>query len=121
MFGGVEQLIRESSDWAYRDQAQLATGFENWNTSDPPDPSTNWLNGPNGDASASFPVPQQQVQAPVAPAAAAAAPVVPTYGMPNGVATSNAVNANTYAMMNWMNGANPYTNMMNYDEDEWYR
>jgi hypothetical protein len=24
-------------------------------------------------------------------------------------------------MMNWMNGANPYTNMMNYDEDEWYR
>jgi hypothetical protein len=121
MFGGVEQLIRESSDWAYRDQAQLATGFENWNTSDPPDPSTNWLNGPKGDASASFPVPQQQVQAPVAPAAAAAAPVVPTYGMPNGVATSNAVNANTYAMMNWMNGANPYTNMMNYDEDEWYR
>jgi hypothetical protein len=111
MFGGVEQLIRDSSDWAYRDQAQLATGFENWNTSDPPDPSTNWLSGANGDASVSFPVPQQQVQP----------PAVPTYSMPNGGATSNAANANAYAMMNWMNGANPYTNMMNYDEEEWYR
>lgn len=30
MFGGIEQLLHESGDWAYRDQAQLATGFENW-------------------------------------------------------------------------------------------
>lgn len=30
MFGGVEQLLHESNDWTYRDQAQLATGFENW-------------------------------------------------------------------------------------------
>jgi hypothetical protein len=120
MFGGVEQLIRDSSDWAYRDQAQLATGFENWNTSDPPDASNNWLNGPNGgDSSASFPISQQQVQPPVPPAAAA--PVVPPYSIPNGGVTIDAANANAYAMMNWMNGANPYTNMMNYDEEEWYR
>ena len=117
MFGGVEQLIRDSSDWAYRDQAQLATGFENWNTTDPPDPSANWL---NGDGSASFPVPQQQVQAPVPPAANTAA-IVPPYNMPNGGGTRDAANANAYAMMTWMNGANPYTNMMNYDEEEWYR
>jgi hypothetical protein len=31
MFGGVEQLIRESQRWASRDQAQLANGFANWN------------------------------------------------------------------------------------------
>jgi len=124
MFGGVEQLIRDSSDWAYRDQAQLATGFENWNTSDPPDPSANWLSGPNGDGSAAFPIPRQQVQAPVLPPAAAAAAVVPpAYSMPNGGATTTAANANAdaYSMMTWMNGANPYTNMMNYDEEEWYR
>ena len=30
MFGGVEQLIRESQDWIYRDSVQVATGFDNW-------------------------------------------------------------------------------------------
>lgn len=30
MFGGVDQLLRESQDWVFRDQAQLASGFENW-------------------------------------------------------------------------------------------
>jgi len=30
MFGGVEQLLRDSQDWVFQDQAQLATGFENW-------------------------------------------------------------------------------------------
>jgi len=30
LFGGVDQLIREGQDWIYRDQAQLATDFENW-------------------------------------------------------------------------------------------
>lgn len=28
--GNLEQLLQTSNDWAYRDQAQLATGFENW-------------------------------------------------------------------------------------------
>jgi hypothetical protein len=82
MFGGVEQLLRDSSDWAYRDQAQ-----------------------------------QQQVQ-PSAPLTTAA---VPPFSMPNGAGTNNAVAPNAYPMMTWMNGSNPYTNMMNYDEEEWYR
>lgn len=30
MFGGVQQLLRDGQDWAFHDQAQLATGFENW-------------------------------------------------------------------------------------------
>lgn len=33
MFGGVDQLLRDSQDWVYRDQAQLATGFDNWGNS----------------------------------------------------------------------------------------
>jgi hypothetical protein len=31
LFGGVDQLIREGQDWIFRDQTQLASGFENWN------------------------------------------------------------------------------------------
>lgn len=31
LFGGVDQLIREGRDWIFRDQAQLADGFDNWN------------------------------------------------------------------------------------------
>ncbi|KAI8942434.1 Nitrogen assimilation transcription factor nit-4 [Plenodomus lindquistii] len=31
LFGGVDQLLREGQDWIYRDQTQLASGFENWN------------------------------------------------------------------------------------------
>ncbi|KAF2129497.1 pathway-specific nitrogen regulator [Dothidotthia symphoricarpi CBS 119687] len=31
-FGGVDQLIREGQDWIFRDQTQLADGFDNWNT-----------------------------------------------------------------------------------------
>ncbi|KAH7395153.1 fungal-specific transcription factor domain-containing protein [Phaeosphaeria sp. MPI-PUGE-AT-0046c] len=33
MFGGVDQLLREGQDWIFRDQTQLANGFENWNPS----------------------------------------------------------------------------------------
>lgn len=118
MFGGVEQLLRDSSDWAYRDQAQLATGFENWNTMDAPDPTTNWMNDPNGDGSAAFPIQQQQQQ--IQPTAQPAA-VAPPFSMPNGARANSAANASAYSVMTWMNGANPYTNMMNYDEEEWYR
>ncbi|KAF1966006.1 hypothetical protein BU23DRAFT_518635 [Bimuria novae-zelandiae CBS 107.79] len=31
LFGGVEQLLREGQDWMWRDQNQLASGFDNWN------------------------------------------------------------------------------------------
>jgi hypothetical protein len=116
MFGGVEQLLRDSSDWAYRDQAQLATGFENWNTMDPADPGANWLSGSNGDGSAAFPVQQQHVHPPTQPFVAA-----PPFSMPNGGRNMSVVDDSVNSVMTWMNGANPYTNMMNYDEEEWYR
>ena len=116
MFGGVEQLLRDSSDWAYRDQAQLATGFGNWNTLDAVDPSNNWVSESNGDGSAAFPIQQQQQVPPVTQSTA----VAPQFSMTNGNRTNNAASAND--VMTWMNGnPNPYTNMMNYDEEEWYR
>ncbi|KAH0847546.1 putative phospholipid-transporting ATPase NEO1 [Fonsecaea monophora] len=36
LFGGVESLIEETQDWFFKDQNQLAVGFENWG-SEPPD------------------------------------------------------------------------------------
>jgi hypothetical protein len=120
MFGGVEQLLRDSSDWTYRDQAQLATGFENWNpvanTLDPSDPTNNWMNGPTGDGNAAFPIQQRQMQPTTQPAA-----VMPPFSMPNNGRSNSIPDASTYSMMTWMNGANPYTTMMNYNEEEWYR
>ena len=43
MFGGVDQLLRDSQDWWLRDQSQLAMGFENWNGIGNMD-TTGWLN-----------------------------------------------------------------------------
>lgn len=134
MFGGVEQLLRDSQDWAYRDQAQLATGFENWNTLDTADPSAHWMNRPVGDGTGSFSTPQQQPQQqqqqqqqPPPPQQQQGQPNSdpinnPAYGMgnaPTGQA-NNPANANAFAVLSWMDGANPYTNMMNYDEESWY-
>jgi len=37
LFGGVESLIEESQEWFFKDQNQLAVGFENWT-----DPAQDW-------------------------------------------------------------------------------
>jgi len=38
LFGGVDQLLRDSQDWWLKDQSQFATGFEQW-----PMPEADWL------------------------------------------------------------------------------
>lgn len=48
LFGGVDSLIEESQDWWLNDQAQLATGFDNWNSPAPSD----WSMGINLDTTA---------------------------------------------------------------------
>jgi hypothetical protein len=159
MFGGVEQLLRDTSDWAYRDQAQLATEFGNWNALDAADPSSNWLSGPNGAGSASFPIQQQlnqqmqqqmppqqmpqqvprQVpqqpqqpqpqlqpqlplqQQPVTQSMAQPVNMQPAFDMSNLGRNNSIASTNAYSVMTWMNGTNPYTDVMNYDEEEWYR
>ncbi len=37
-FGGVDSLMEESQDWWFKDQAQLAMGFDNWNA-----PTQDWF------------------------------------------------------------------------------
>lgn len=121
MFGGVEQLIRDSSDWAYRDQAQLATGFENWDSINM-DPNT-WTSPVASSSAMHMPV----TAGPVAginisqPMHNRAMTMPPTS---NGVYTSNtnAPAPDGTGMANWLNSMNAYNmSATAYNEDEWYR
>jgi hypothetical protein len=47
LFGGVDQLLRDSQDWWLKDQSQLAMGFEQW-----PIPEADWLAVSSGPAPA---------------------------------------------------------------------
>ncbi|KAK1061372.1 Nitrogen assimilation transcription factor nit-4 [Friedmanniomyces endolithicus] len=111
MFGGVEQLIRDSSDWVYRDQAQYA---ENWHGVEV-DPSA-WVTGPSvshngtngvgggGAVSSAMSMPM--------PSSAAAAYTGTAIG--NGVPGGFPPNS-------WLVGLNPYNSVATYNEDEWYQ
>ena len=108
MFGGVEQLIRDSQDWVYRDQAQYALGFENWNANAP------MVNGGiNGGT--------------VGSAMTGALPLTSVTPTPNnatawpGTAISNGVPGG-FPPNSWLVGLNPYNSVATYyNEDEWYQ
>ncbi|KAK4494399.1 hypothetical protein PRZ48_014697 [Zasmidium cellare] len=128
MFGGVEQLIRDSSDWAFRDQAQLATGFENWDSVGM-DPSTWSTTSPNGGG----------INIPVTGGGPVGGPVMgqPNGNLQNATAMTMPPNPNmAYApttqgqnngldgmgMVNWLNSMNAYNSMAaSYNEEEWYQ
>ena len=38
LFGGIDSLMEDSQDWWYKDQTQLALGFDNWNA-----PTQDWF------------------------------------------------------------------------------
>ena len=126
MFGGVDQLIRDSQDWVYRDQAQFATGFENWNPQDL-EPNS-WPNEAAGGAVVNA--------GPVGPPASMGmrmpsissgygSHVMPTAGAAttsNTSATSSgAPTSNGGPRMNWLNGSVSYISMPPYNESEWYQ
>ena len=113
MYGGLEQLVRDSQNWVYQDQAQFARGFENWDALDM-DPLT-WTanNGPGAAIGSGHPV-----------GGLGPNPMA----MPDG--NTNAYTSNTglpgavgNGMMGWSNGGiNPYINSMaSYNEHEWYQ
>lgn len=124
MFGGIEQLLRESNDWAYRDQAQWATGFDNWHSLDVDPSAHSWTGGAAlGDgtnaALNSITGMDGMSGGAVGGAHATGVPMPdmttsPTYAM-NGASTSNG-----FAMNSWLNGSNPY-NLASYNEEEWYQ
>ncbi|KAI6907439.1 Nitrogen assimilation transcription factor [Hortaea werneckii] len=122
MFGGIEQLLRDSNDWVYKDQAQWATGFENWDV----DPST-WTNGGfgSGDGPAmmngmnGMPGMNQMPTNSAATDGATATSMQST--SPAYSATSAGAAAPPYlgADGSWLNGMNP-GNLSAYDENAWY-
>lgn len=115
MFGGVEQLIRDSQDWVYRDQAQLATGFENWNNEIP-----QW----NASTAMSIPVNPTSSGAHIrsAPRSSVQSMSPQSNGGYVAAVAANGGNASVEAMANWLNSMNAYNSMAaSYDENEWYQ
>lgn len=119
MFGGIEQLIRDSQDWAYRDQAQIAAGFENWNQIDNTGAST-WTQPP-GVTNTGMPMPTAQHHPPRPQQHAPSVHVPYSSGAPAVTGTSPQT-VNDMEMTTWLSSMNAYNNMAGaYDENEWYQ
>ncbi|KAJ4397932.1 Nitrogen assimilation transcription factor nit-4 [Didymella pomorum] len=123
LFGGVDQLIREGQDWIFRDQTQLASGFDNWSHADLGDVA-NWFAG-------SGPVGSAPTGGPGGPAQATSPGFAPTSmnGGPVGGAQNaqNAYNVNGVPLNGatgnaGMNGVGGVDGMhgFTYDEQSWY-
>lgn len=109
LFGGVDQLIRDSQDWWLRDQNQIAAGFENWGLS-PDNVPVAWFNGTSQGVMGSPPV------GPTASAAGAFAASPAVQGVDVGGEAGSMQNG-----VNGMNGLAGYGGALNsYDETEWY-
>lgn len=120
MFGGVEQLIRDSQDWAYRDQAQIAAGFENWNQIDMG--ASTWTQPPGvTNTGMQMPTVQNQSAMPQQHANGGAY-VTYTTAAPAVNATSPQT-VNDLEMNSWLSSMNNSYNIMAgaYDENEWYQ
>lgn len=110
LFGGVDQLIREGRDWIFRDQAQLAHGFDNWNPQSIDDIAS-WF-AANPSPSNGYPTtnnPAMGVQMNGGPVGGAA-------GGANGYASVNGGAAGNVAGLNGITGIQGFT----YDESTWY-
>lgn len=118
MFGGVEQLIRDSQDWAYRDQAQIAAGFENWNQIDT---GASSYTQPQGATNPGMQMPTVQNHAPMPTQHANGAYVTYPSAAP-AVNASSPQTVNDLEMTAWLSSMNTYNNMAGaYDETEWYQ
>ena len=107
MFGGVEQLIRDSQDWVYRDQAQYASGFGNWTSLEMD--AAGW-SGSGGVIGTPMTPINAQMNGNVA--VMNTSPVYSNTSGLNGMPQA----ANGYPVSNWLNGLNSY----DYNEAEWY-
>lgn len=129
MFGGVEQLMRDSRDWVMRDQAQFAMGFENWTTTPALDSVDlgAWANGDSGLLSGGSSIHgnnnSNSNNNNNAAAAAMPASLVqrnPSISSANGTMSApTAVTNNGYPSAEWlaqMNGG-----LTVYNEDDWYQ
>jgi hypothetical protein len=128
MFGGVEQLIRDSNNWIYRDSEQVATGFDNWDDLSM-DPLT-WTNGvaPIGTTLDFVPQATQSMQhhANMPMAASTQGPIFNAGMAPANTASNTAIGANGnmamatgYPMMRWLSNADDMATY--YNEGAFYQ
>jgi hypothetical protein len=133
LFGGVDQLIREGQDWIFRDQTQLASGFDNWSNQEFGDIASWFASTGASPGNAAFngvgvgvsgvPVPNANTAATMNGGPVGGAPT--GYNV-NGVPTSN--NPNVNGGVNGMNGTSGMNGMnsmggmqgFTYDERSWY-
>jgi hypothetical protein len=117
MFGGVEQLLRDSQDWVLRDQAQFAMGFENWTGMDLDLNPSEWANGGMRHAPTTNGAGSGSAAASDGPVRATTSPIDTTNGIPNG-GIANV--ANGHPVETWLTGTSPYNIAAGYNEKEWY-
>lgn len=108
MFGGVEQLMRDSQDWVMRDQAQLANGFENWSGVGM-DPSI-WANG--------GPPLNGMMDGNLTAAPMATGMTMPGVQQAPPFPTASNVVDQGFPPMEWL--GNGFPNMGTYDTNDWY-
>lgn len=121
MFGGIEQLLRDSQDWVYKDQAQFGTGFGNWNGSDDDLATAPWTNTRHATNAVYNGTTTQQ-----------GIPTASGLGGSHVFATQppsslRHQNQNPEVPKSWTDGingmvtTNMYNSLMTYNEDEWYQ
>ena len=114
LFGGVDQLIREGQDWIFRDQTQLASGFDNWSNQEFGDIASWFASTPAAAAFAPAPASQSMNGGPVGGGAVNAYNV---NGVPlNGTNGNGNGNGSASGGMNGVGGMQGFT----YDEGSWY-
>jgi hypothetical protein len=117
LFGGVDQLIREGQDWIFRDQTQLASGFDNWSNQNFDDIAS-WFASTGAAQHGQYP-PATMNGGPVNAVATTAPNGYNVNGvLMNGGANGGAnVNGGTGGNINNMGGMPPG---FTYDERSWY-
>lgn len=108
LFGGADQLMRDGQDWIFRDQSQLASGFDNWTTN--LDDVASWF---TNTVPGTYPAaPNQNVLA----TDMNGGPVGSTYASALNASMANAT-TNAPGRMMGMDGLQGFT----YDEHSWYQ
>ncbi|KAK5010092.1 hypothetical protein LTR28_011849 [Elasticomyces elasticus] len=136
MFGGVDALLKEANDWVYRDQAQFALGFDNWNMVE--SDGVGWLDGSGvkvgvGDGVGGYPVSGMVGGFDAVGGGGGGSGTGGGNGMDggnemdggngmDGIGGGNGMGGmDRTDAMNGMNGFQAYGSMNGYDENEWYR
>ncbi|KAF1927913.1 pathway-specific nitrogen regulator [Didymella exigua CBS 183.55] len=118
LFGGVDQLMREGQDWIFRDQTQLASGFDNWSNQEFGDMAS-WFASTGASPAAAFP--HTTMNGGPVGGAATAPNGYNVNGVPmNGAGVNASANGNANPALNGAGGGVGGMHGFTYDERSWY-